>query len=686
MESVINPNYWLVNIDETTATVALISPSQAPLPSVNIAPAAIWAADDQDTLVKAIDAAILDISTDTSLPENEEPDFVGFVVPPFWVGSDGKIIPSKLNLIEKICRELNLKPLGFVPSDEAIVEHYLSRESTPQSFVLIYFDSQSFVASLVIVGKITQRIRQPFGQLFDPQTIQDCFALFPPDSVFPPQIILFGQTTPQIVQAITNFRWPSFANREFFLHLPEVISLNQTETFLSFSSVIVAPIAGPDKPPTAHKPLPPAIENPPLAEVEPSVFDFDDETQPELEAESVPESKPAIKLPKFSLPSLKFPKFKPKIWLIPVFLLIFVLLFYLLPSANVTIFLTPFSVDEKMPVTLNSKLPVSDFTAGHIATSLINIDIASSATTPATATKIVGDKAQGEITVYNKVSQVQNLPRGLILSSPGNKKYELASPIQVPSSNAKLDQGIIEMGQTKVSIIASDIGPEFNLSSNVNLNFKDHPETELVARTSSEISGGSRSEVKVISPADKTALTQTIKEIVNKAAQEKAAASSSTPNLLSGSWQTKTEKIQFNREIGEVSDLLSATGETSLTAHLLSDSERSELIKYFLSQHSNLSSSTYNLSDFSFEFIPKSFEAASARGELSIKGFFVPEANVAQIAGQIAGRRPDIALDLLRRSLSRLYDWRFTSPLNLVETIGLFPLNPNRISVEIKSQ
>ncbi|MFA6519126.1 MAG: hypothetical protein WCV93_05805 [Candidatus Shapirobacteria bacterium] len=671
MERTIYPSFWLINVDETTATVALVSSSQTSLPTINLAPISPWQADSPETLIKAIDSAILTISANISLPEDQEPDSVGFVIPPFWVSSDGKITSSKLGLVEKVCKDLTLKPLGFVPSDEAVVEYFASKDSNPQSFVLTYFDDVSFVVSLVIVGKITQRIRHPFTKPFDPQIFQDCFSLFPPDSVFPPQIFLFGQTTPSIIQLTTNFRWPTLNGRDFFLHLPEITSLSSIDSFLAFSSVITPPTSSP-LPPSA-----PLVTTPSLVDVDPTDLGFSNNLPPEEPKEEPKEELkiepkvpgPSVKLPELNLPKIKVPNFSHKIWLVPAFVIIFAVLFYLLPSASVIVFLSPFSVDEKIPVVLGSS---------SVPTSLINLDIATSATISTTGTKVIGDNAKGEITLYNKVSQAKNLPRGLILLDQGKKKYELASPVQVPPSTAKLEEGIIEMGQTKVSIIASDIGPEFNLATNTNLVFKDYPETELVARTSSEISGGNRSEVKIVSTADKTKITQEVKKNIK--------FPSSTPDLLSGSWQTKSEKIQLNREVGEVSDLLSAKAEISLTAHLLSESSRSDLIKSLISKDSQLSSSSYNLSDFSFEFIPEKFEATTAKGFLQIKGSFTPSADTAQIAKLIAGRRPDLALNILRRSLSRLYNWRFTSPLNLVQITNLFPFNPNRINVEIKSQ
>lgn len=663
--------YWLVSIDETSATVALVSST------INIGPVSTWDPSTPETLIEAINSSIASVSAAVSLSETEEPNSAGFVIPPFWVDSDGKITSPKLSLIEGVCKKLDLKPLGFVPEDEAIVECFATKESSPQSFVLMYFDQSSFIVSLVIVGKITQRLCQPFSRPFDPQIIQECFHLFPEDSVFPPQIYLFGQVDTDIFQSIAGFRWPSSGNRDFFLHLPEITCLTPIESFLAFSSVITPPEINPTLPPP-----PPLQPETFLSEVAPEDLGFTNQSLPELVPLPVI---PITETPLIAKPVVskvffpKIPKLTPKIWFIPLFLIIISLLFYFLPGAAITIFLSPFTFDKKIPVTLDSKITTPDFKASLLTTTLTNIDIATSATIPATGAKIIGDKAKGEIVVYNKTSKVQNLPRSLVLLDTGGKKYELASPIQVPPSTAKLDQGIIEMGQTKVSIIANDIGPEFNLNPNINLTFKDYQETEIIARTTTEISGGNRSEVKVVSAADKIKINQSIKDLVNVAVLEKTKVSSSVPDLLPGSWQVKSEKISLNREVGEVSDTLSATASTSLVGYLLPATSRADFIKYLISQEPELSQSTYQASDFSFEFIPDKFNESSVKGSLAIKGFLTPKADPQKIAQLIAGRAPALAFNLLRQSLPRLYDWRFSSSL-------IFPLNPNRISVEIKSQ
>jgi hypothetical protein len=404
--------YWLVSIDETSATTALISSA------TSIGPSLAWDPSVPESLITAINDSIAHASSAISLSEAEEPNSAGFVISPFWVDSDGKITISKLSLIEGICKKLDLKPLGFVPSDEAVVEYYATQDSSPQSYVLIYFDQSSFIVSLVIVGKVIQRLCQPFGRPFDPQIIQDSFQLFPSDSVFPPQIYLFGQVDTDIFQSISNFRWPTYNNRDFFLHLPEVVRLNQTEAFLAFSSVITPPLAIPT--------VTPSIPNndATLTEVSPKELGFSNQSNlPIVEPVKIVETPPRLR------PSLpKIPNLTPKIWLIPLILVIISLFLYFLPQATITLFLSPFSFDKKLAATLDTKATSSNFQTNLIASSITNIDIATSTTIPTTGTKVVGDKAKGEITVYNKTSKVQNLPRNLILLDTSGKKYELASP------------------------------------------------------------------------------------------------------------------------------------------------------------------------------------------------------------------------------------------------------------------
>ena len=92
------------------------------------------------------------------------------------------------------------------------------------------------------------------------------------------------------------------------------------------------------------------------------------------------------------------------------------------------------------------------------------IDLNFSESISTTGQKETGDKAKGEITIFNKADKIQNISKGTIMTDNSNKKYELLTSVQVPASSFNLGSGTITMGQTKANAIASDIGSEFNLN------------------------------------------------------------------------------------------------------------------------------------------------------------------------------------------------------------------------------
>ena len=87
-----------------------------------------------------------------------------------------------------------------------------------------------------------------------------------------------------------------------------------------------------------------------------------------------------------------------------------------------------------------------------------NTDVNSSITVETTGQKTVGNKATGEVTIFNKVEKVQNIPKGSILTDSKGQKFELISSVQVAAAVINYSTGTMNFGQVKTTLSASDIG------------------------------------------------------------------------------------------------------------------------------------------------------------------------------------------------------------------------------------
>ena len=106
--------FWLINLDNLSASVSLVIQSGGKYFVRQLGPTVDYETDNHDSYLAAIDQSLSTASEAAGLAEDDEPNSAAFILPPFWIGSDGKISPQYLKLVEIACKNLKLKTLGFV--------------------------------------------------------------------------------------------------------------------------------------------------------------------------------------------------------------------------------------------------------------------------------------------------------------------------------------------------------------------------------------------------------------------------------------------------------------------------------------------------------------------------------------------------------------------------------------------
>lgn len=179
-----------------------------------------WDGDVATTneLIQAVDATISSATEGFDL----EPDEIVLGLANAWVDSNG-IKQSKKDLIKSICRELSLKPIGYVVIANTIVKYLKMQEGNPPTSILIQVDRRSIVLSLVELGGIKYTVS--VGSSDDISSdVAEALSNLPPDVLLPSRFILVSamENTSDLVQALTAFDWQkSFS----FLHTPKIEAL-----------------------------------------------------------------------------------------------------------------------------------------------------------------------------------------------------------------------------------------------------------------------------------------------------------------------------------------------------------------------------------------------------------------------------------------------------------------------------
>lgn len=705
-------SFWLADISNQSVTVSLvalvdgryqISQLGSPAPYTN-----------QDEFLSAFDRSLSQSATVSNTPADLEPNEVALIIPPFWVDHDGSIVPDKKKLLSQSLNDLKLKPMGFVANDEALVEEANQSDGFPASFVIVnLFPSEVFV-SLSYLGKIIHRSFRSYTGNFDPSILEDMLLSFNSESALPPQIIVIGDVSSHVLESIRNFTWTGKKNIETFLHFPEIRSYDPpkvTEIYLKTICLQFQPdisIPSEDVNTGNHTesnildsdslviPSPSELS---LTEVDPAEIGFGQDNSSFIAEEITPSPavddaplpqeppiQPTFRLPKLSIPKVSLPTLhlRSLAYLLMATPLL-ILIPFLFSKATVTLYITPYSISKNFDATFDIEARDIDTNKLIIPINRKVVEVGTSLSSPATGTKIVGEKSTGEVIIYNKQDKTQSLAKGTVLSDTSGRKYELSTSVQVASSSANLDLGVINLGQTKVIVSASDIGPEYNLGKDSKLVFKDFSENNLVAKVTQGLVGGTKNETQAVSSADKAnlekAMESEIKSLVKKKLdQEKLTVS----GIISDATQVKNSRFDYNREVGEVAQDLTVTAESSIYFYYLSPDQKSKLLSSFLVSEAGFADSKYNLDDFDISVSNATKTLDRISGQIVISGKSIPKVDVVDLVAKISGKSQKQAVAIIAKAYPRVYDYRIETNFKFLETINPLPFRLQNIKIEVK--
>lgn len=717
-------SFWLFYIEADSVLVALINWGNGRYYVASIGPRVGFNINDPQSIIKASDESLSSAAVSADISPDQEPLFVGLVIPSSWVGEDGKIVKQKSEIIMPVLKELELKPSGFMSSDEAIIEESSKPDDFPASFINIYLEANSFELSLIYLGKIKKRVRKIFDGEFNAQLIEDALLEFNSESTLPPQIYIYGNADESTVEKLKNFPWVGKKNVETFLHFPDIKLYQDNDLINIFFKAITSQMIGGGNP--SHQAVP-SIPQEEIEEVEVSEEQEETETPDEIintdnleisEPEIIEDleevsfedlgfSKDQVKpetfeiplagetsnfenvtpSPKshFSLPKINFklPKLKLNflIFIFPAVIILF-FLFLVFSKATITLYLTPYEFEKTINVTLDSN--ASDISSSIIPVEKKNTSVTSSVTVETTGQKTVGTKATGEITIFNKLEKVQNISKGSVLTDSKGQKFELINSIQVPPAVIDYNSGTMNFGQVKTSISASDIGPEYNISKDTALTFKDFSETALIVKSNTTFAGGTKEQVRAVSQQDKTnADSQLSKNLADSANEKISEELNNASNIIKETVQVKKSKTDFNREIDEQTDQLTATADSTVSVFVINPDIKTKIINQFLSEETGFSDSTIDPDSFIFTFKINKLDTNQAIGSLTIKGFSLAKVDTTAVKNDIAGKTINNAQKIIRKTISRVYDFDFQTNLNFLKVL---PFNKKNISIDIKTK
>jgi hypothetical protein len=174
-----------------------------------------------------------------------------------------------------------------------------------------------------------------------------------------------------------------------------------------------------------------------------------------------------------------------------------------------------------------------------------------------TGEKKIGEKAKGEITIYNSnLDAAELIPKGSVILSDNGLKFITEEEIKVASASG--DASNPKPSTAKAKVIAFDIGEEYNLSSGQKFKIEGKS-ANLLAKNEVSFFGGTKKIVKTVSRND-------IEDLRNKAIEQiksKSVNLNSDKKLINNLTEVNLLKEEYSKEIGEEAEILElkASGE-----------------------------------------------------------------------------------------------------------------------------
>ena len=232
--------------------------------------------------------------------------------------------------------------------------------------------------------------------------------------------------------------------------------------------------------------------------------------------------------------------------LIPVGLFI---VWWFLPIADVVLTLKSDSLDQSFTLKVSPDVKQPDIKAGVFPAQLLSTQKLIKQTAKATGNKTVGERAKGIVAISNKTSEEKTFPQGTLIElisedSLKTIQFTTTESVTITGSNGN------SVVKADVSIVASDIGEDYNLTTDRLFSVGGLDSDDVVAKNNADITGGVSKLVTVITQDDQNKLLASVKSALESQVKDDLLKKAEGKNLAQNSIKiTLVDKI-FSDNIG----------------------------------------------------------------------------------------------------------------------------------------
>jgi hypothetical protein len=323
--------------------------------------------------------------------------------------------------------------------------------------------------------------------------------------------------------------------------------------------------------------------------------------------------------------------------------------YFMLLKATITITLDPKISEQTKSVTF-STAGITDPDKNIIKGEFVSVSEDGSASIPVTGKKDVGTPAKGTVTIFNSLSETKTLDAGTTIKSPNGLEFTLDSSVTINSVASHSADETVTPQSVSVGITASQLGKESNLPSGTKFSVGYYDSSDLIAKNDNPFSGGTKSQVTVVSKADLTKLEgDLLKQLETKAKEDLQKQLSSDKILLPAFVNETLSKEQFSAKIGDEAKQLTLTGTAQYQGISYGKSDIAAFSKSLLSKNipPNQEIDYNNIRTLVLNISNKNTEEIDAK--LDIKALLLPKIDKNKLIKDIKGKSLKVSEDLISK-------------------------------------
>lgn len=219
-------------------------------------------------------------------------------------------------------------------------------------------------------------------------------------------------------------------------------------------------------------------------------------------------------------------------------------------KANIAVIIKSQPVTLDTTLTIDANASETNAEANILKATQRTKDVTDTSEALTTGSKTIGDKAKGEVTIFNLTpAGEKSFKAGTVLKLDDKVQFTTDADVTVPARGDANSN--YAPGSVKVNVTAATFGAESNIAGNTELTIGGYDKASFVAKANAAFTGGTSRNVQVVSELDQKKLSDALFADLKQKALAAFNSEVSPNEHVSLSDKVEVTKKQFSDDIGK---------------------------------------------------------------------------------------------------------------------------------------